>query len=157
MIFGMIGSNPYPFNRLNQCLSRLALERNERVIVQAGLLPGPKGCESFDFAPRAKILEYIELADAVIMQGGYGSCLDVLSLGKTPIIMPRLIELAESNDDQTELTDFLVLHNVAIRVDSFKEIIDAVELVRMEKSNSHVMSYAIGRDLGEFIRLYLNL
>jgi UDP-N-acetylglucosamine--N-acetylmuramyl-(pentapeptide) pyrophosphoryl-undecaprenol N-acetylglucosamine transferase len=157
MIFALMGSNPYPFDRFSDCLSRLAVETGHHIIVQIGKNEAVKGCECFEFAPRAHVLELIQKADVIIMQGGYGGCLDALNAGKIPIVMPRRVELFESNDDQTELVDFLAGNKLVVKINAYEDLIDALKYIQETEGSGQIQVPNIGYDLAYYIIDFLEV
>ncbi len=157
MILALIGTNPYPFTRLAGFLTRLAEEAGEQIMVQAGATPPPQSCASFTYLSHVEILALIEKADLVIAQGGYGSCLDVLEAGKPLILVPRLQELNEARDDQTELSDHLQATKQAIRADSYEDLAQAVREIRQAKGAHHISTGGLGKDVAMAIRDFLGI
>lgn len=156
MILALFGTNPYPFDRLSRFLSRLAEEECEEVIVQAGKTPPPLFCNSFAYASHEEILVLIGKADMVVSQGGYGGCLDVLEASKPLILVPRLQGLNESRDDQTELVDYLRAAQLAMRVDSYEQLVEAVRRIKQSDCLRRHTAVDLGVDVAEAIRSFLD-
>ncbi len=104
MILVLVGTNPYPFDRLVGAIDKFARESGEHVFVQLGNTPmEPVHCEFVRFTAKNRLLELIQTAEVVICQGGFGSIRDALAAGKPVIVVPRKPELGESPDFQEEL------------------------------------------------------
>ena len=157
MILALMGSNPYPFLRLADCLAKLAKTQGVEVCVQTGFGPLVENCKCFSFAPRERILELMKAADAVVMQGGYGGCLDAISCGRVPVIMPRRVDLGESNDDQTELVNYLHARNMVMRVNDFSECTAALAVVKEIEGARADKPVELGYDVAECIKEFLRL
>lgn len=155
LIFALMGSNPYPFDRLSNSLTRLAKETGNRIIVQTGKNNNVKACECFEFAPRANVLELINRADVIIMQGGYGGCLDAINARKLPIVMPRRVELFESNDDQTELVDFLASKQLVKKVDTYEDLKEALNYIQETCNTNKIKAPEVGYALANYILDFL--
>ena len=106
MIFVTVGTHEQPFNRLIQEVDRLkgAGEIEDDVIIQRGYSTyTPQYCQCYDLLPWEDIQKYNREARIVITHGGPASFLDVLALGKVPIVVPRQAKFHEHvNDHQLE-------------------------------------------------------
>lgn len=108
MILLLLGTNPYPFNRLLYAVDKWADSNDQQVIAQTGHTPtdGVK-IECHDFVDYTKIVEWIEQAEFVICQGGFGSIKDCIKHEKLIIAVPRMQDYGECQDSQIELVDIL--------------------------------------------------
>lgn len=125
MIFVTVGTHEQPFNRLVEEVDRLkgAGEIDDEVIIQRGYSTyEPKYCKSYDLIPWEEMQKYNREARIVITHGGPASFLDVLALGKVPIVVPRQAQLNEHvNDHQLEfccevakrLNNIIVVEDIA--------------------------------------------
>jgi UDP-N-acetylglucosamine transferase subunit ALG13 len=99
MIFAIFGTSPYGFERLAKALEKLASGTGERIVAQLGYTSyRPEGVEHFDFLPYPDILRYIDQADLVVTQGGFGAILDCVKAGKPVVAVPRMQEYGELTD-----------------------------------------------------------
>ena len=131
MILVLMGTNPYPFNRLIQAVDELAEDTLEEVIVQSGSTPPPKGrLNCFPFASHSQLMKWIEQAEVVVAQGGFGSLSDCISVGARVVAVPRSIDLGESIDEQKELVMAFSREGLVIPVYDISELRSAVELAR---------------------------
>jgi len=77
------------------------------------MLP-PGSLTGVPYLPRRDLLKRLQTSDAVVVHCGVGAVLDALSVGRRPIIMPRLRRFGEHvNDHQLELADALGRENLA--------------------------------------------
>jgi len=133
VILVLLGTNPHPFGRLFDEVKRIAVTREGRFIVQAGTTPfDPKpALECYSFVEKEQIFRWINEADVVICQGGFGSIHDCLRAGKKVISVPRKPELNESTDGQEELVRALDQMGYLIGVFDVKDLEGALD--RVEK------------------------
>lgn len=137
VIFVMLGTNPYPFDRLLTAVDRWAAGSGEKVVAQVGHTTMPaKHIECHDFVSHDRILEWVEAADVVITQGGFGSLRDCLVAGKPTIAVPRLPERGECQDQQAEVVDALADEGRVIALYDVETLPQVIEDAR----NKHVVS-----------------
>ena len=131
MIFVTVGTHEQPFNRLIEAVDKLKGDGaiQEEVVVQRGYSTyAPQYCTSFSMLPYEEMQRYNREARIVITHGGPASFLDVLALGKVPIVVPRQKQYGEHvNDHQLEfcLEVEKRLHNIIVveDVDRLGEVI----------------------------------
>lgn len=123
MIFVMFGTNPYPFIRLLNGINKLADSGEYEIVAQTGTTPvNSENYEHFDYIQHDAVKKYMEMADVIITQGGFGSLKDGIKSGKPVIALPRRPELNESQDDQEELVDALTDLGLIIKLDYIENI-----------------------------------
>lgn len=109
MIFVTVGTHEQPFNRLIKAVDDLVAEGviREEVIIQRGYSTyEPKHCKYYDLIPWEEMQKYNREARIIITHGGPASFIDVLSLGKTPIVVPRQEKYNEHvNNHQLEFSN----------------------------------------------------
>ena len=103
MIFVTVGNANQGFKRLLQEVDRLAGEGffgSEEVFLQTGRLSGfsPQNCLFKDFLRGKEFLEKMRDASLIICHGGC-TALQVISLGKLPVVMPRMRRYREHIND----------------------------------------------------------
>ena len=131
MIFVTVGTHEQPFNRLIEEVDRLKGEGTfeDEVIIQRGYSTyEPKNCTYFDLIPWEQMQQYNKDARIVITHGGPASFIDVLSLGKVPIVVPRQAQFNEHvNDHQLEFCRQVEkrMHNIIV-VEDTKELKDKI-------------------------------
>ena len=134
MIFVTVGTHEQQFNRLLQEMDRLVKENliEDEVFIQSGYSDyTPKYCSYSKFLPYQEMEKCIEKADIVITHGGPASFMKVLSVGKIPIVVPRLSRFGEHvNDHQLEF-----IHKV---LDKNYEILDVEDISDLYKKIKQV-------------------
>jgi len=132
MIFVTVGTHEQPFTRLVEYMDKWAADHDEEVVIQSGVTSyEPKNCRWQKFYSQVQMDEFNKDARIVITHGGPRCFMEVLHLGKTPIVVPRQPKLNEHVDD----------HQVKIdRV--FKEQYDNIFLIEdIEKLGETVDRY----------------
>lgn len=124
----MLGTNPYPFTRLMDRVVDYAKTTGETVIVQSGHTPVKDNAVSAsDFIPHDKVIQLIKEADVVVVQGGFGSLQDCISHGARTVAVPRLREMGESVDDQTEIVNALAEEGLVVPLYDVSGLAEAIE------------------------------
>jgi len=101
MIFVTLGTHEQPFNRLIEGIDRLVTKRllNEPVFIQLGFSTYiPKSCDWAEMLPYQEMMEKIREARIVIAHGG-DTLMEILSMGKIPVAVPRQARFGEHVDD----------------------------------------------------------
>lgn len=108
MIFVTVGTHEQPFNRLIEEVDKLKGKGliEDEVIIQRGYTTyTPKYCKFYDLISYDDMQKLNKEARIIITHGGPASFIDVLSLGKTPIIVPRQAKFNEHvNNHQLEFS-----------------------------------------------------
>lgn len=131
MIFVTVGTHEQPFNRLIQAIDMLKETGviDDEVIIQRGYSTyEPKHCKYYDFLSYDDMDKYVKVARIVITHGGPASFIAPLSVGKTPIVVPRQKKFDEHiNDHQLDFCNELkrrkLLSFVINDIDELKESI----------------------------------
>jgi UDP-N-acetylglucosamine transferase subunit ALG13 len=85
------GSYHLPFERLRDWMEPwVSRHPDVRVVVQHGPSRPIEGAENHDVLPYNELLELCRTADAVVLQGGAGGVMDMRSIGRVPIVVPRV-------------------------------------------------------------------
>ena len=141
LILVLLGTNPYPFNRLIDEVVRYADKTGENIVVQSGNTDvSSQAVHVSKYIEHDKLLEYIASADIVIAQGGFGSLQDCIKLAAHTVAVPRLQSLGESVDDQTEIVDALASEGLVIPLYDVSELESAIKLARALNINSEASS-----------------
>lgn len=115
MIFVTVGTHEQGFERLIKEIDKLKENRiiEDEVIIQKGYTKyEPKYCETYDLIDYDKLQRYLEEARIVITHGGPASFIAPLSIGKTPIVVPRQKQFDEHvNDHQVDFVKQVVARN----------------------------------------------
>jgi UDP-N-acetylglucosamine transferase subunit ALG13 len=131
MIFVMVGTNPYPFDRLLRAISKYADETGEEIIAQIGNTPPRDNIECHRYLDHSDVMKYISSANVVVCQGGYGSICDSLSLSARTVVVPRRIEAGECVDNQIELVSAFAKEGLIIPVMDIADLPDAIAKARV--------------------------
>lgn len=114
MIFVTVGTHEQQFNRLVKEVDRLKEyeELEEEVFIQTGYSDYlPKYCDFKRFVTYEDMERYMSQASVVITHGGPASFMQVISLGKKPIVVPRQLQYKEHvNNHQLDFAK-KVIHN----------------------------------------------
>ena len=159
MIFVTVGTHEQPFNRLIKAVDDLVADGTitEEVIIQRGYSTyEPKHCKYYDLLPWDEMQKYNKEARIVITHGGPASFIDVLALGKTPIVVPRQAKYNEHvNDHQLEFARQFVERGVnIIVVDDINILKDSIKNYKNEIPNiSNGSNFNFMKRLVENIRL----
>lgn len=90
MIFASIGTMNMPFFRMAKALDEYASHVSEDIVVQTGYTDFPyKYVKAFQFCTKEKMHDYMERADILILQGGWGVISEGMELNKPLVVMPR--------------------------------------------------------------------
>ncbi|WP_165005468.1 PssE/Cps14G family polysaccharide biosynthesis glycosyltransferase [Enterococcus sp. ZJ1668] len=102
MIFIILGSQKFQFNRLLQAVDELIAQKliSQSVFAQKGFSDySPKHYPFTDFLLREEFAAQIEQADIVLTHGGSGAIVSALKAEKKVIAVPRLKQFKEHVDD----------------------------------------------------------
>lgn len=106
MIFVTVGTHEQQFNRLIKKIEFIKKENriSEEIVIQYGYSTEKIGnCVGKDFFDYEEMKQYMQEARVVITHGGPSSFMPVLSAGKIPIVVPRLLKFNEHvNDHQLD-------------------------------------------------------
>lgn len=112
MVFVTVGTATQGFARLLRAVDEQAgagLFGDETVLMQTGSTRDfvPRHAQWRPFWPRPEFERFLREASLIIMHGG-ATVLEVLRLGKVPVVMPRRKKFGEHvNDHQLELVELL--------------------------------------------------
>ena len=106
MIFVTVGNSNLGFERLIKAMDNLARALPYPVVMQIGATQyTPKNAEWFRYCDHDTIIEYFKKSRVIVTHAGAGTILDILLLGKKPVVVPRLSKFGEVIDDhQLEIT-----------------------------------------------------
>lgn len=132
MILLLLGTNPYPFDRLLNAVDKWAQNSGEKIIAQTGHTPigHVNTIECYDFVGYEQIKKWIKEAEFVITQGGFGSIKDCLANQKSVIAVPRIQEYGECQDSQKELVDALAEQGRLIPLYDIGKLPQAIKDIR---------------------------
>ena len=131
MIFVTVGTHEQPFDRLVKYIDEMVGNKliTEKVIIQKGYTNyEPAYCETYKLIGYDKMNEFINESRIVITHGGPSSFIAPITIGKIPIVMPRLQKYNEHvNDHQLEFARQVEkkMNNIIV-VENEKELQDAI-------------------------------
>ena len=127
MIFASLGTMDMPFTRMAKAVDELAGTINEEVVVQTGYTDYPyKNAKAFDFCTKDEMKQYIQSADILIIQGGWGAISEAMEMHKRIVVIPRH-DKTEHIHDQFQLIRKLDSLGCVIGVFDEKELPRAIE------------------------------
>lgn len=87
----VVGTDWHPFDRVVGWTDAWLATRREaaRALVQHGSARPPRLAEGRDLVPRDELHRLVAAADVVVTHGGPATILEVRSLGKLPVVVPR--------------------------------------------------------------------
>ena len=100
MILLVLGTAEHTFDRAVERVLPVTLD--DDLVVQHGFTRPRNSVERvtwIPFAPYDRVLELCSAASAVICHAGVGAIMTARSVGKTPLVMPRLARYGEAVDD----------------------------------------------------------
>lgn len=126
LVLVTVGTERYPFRRLVGWVdewARTDLGRRARCFVQYGSTPRPRTADGADFLPFPELRDLLASATAVVCHGGTGSVMLARSLGRKPIVVPRVKRYGENVDDhQVDFAHRLRSLGEAETAESFEEL-----------------------------------
>lgn len=99
MIFVVLGSQKFPFDRLVKAADELAAAGKEVFIQRGASGYVPQHCLSEAFMDTERFEAAMREADVVITHGGTGAIIKAVKMGKKVIVVPRLAQYGEHVDD----------------------------------------------------------
>ena len=99
MIVTALGTDEHSFGRALDVIDRL--RPTHELVVQHGHTPPRDWPEArwFDFVPFETLMSLMREAEAIVCHGGVGTIMTALSLGRRPVVIPRLAAYGEHVDD----------------------------------------------------------
>lgn len=135
MIFVTVGTHEQPFDRLIKKIDLMKRDGiiKDEVFMQIGYsVYEPKFCKWKKIMTFQEMETFMNTSEKIITHGGPATFMNVLSKGKTPIVVPRLVEFGEHvNDHQLEFVKKVVERGYKILLvsdlNSDKELTDALQ------------------------------
>ena len=94
-----MGTDHHPFDRLIGWLDRWARAHPDvSVLVQRGTAAKPANLASVEMVPYDELVSAMATAEVVVVQAGPATIMDARSVGRSPIVVPRLPEHGEIVD-----------------------------------------------------------
>lgn len=98
-IFGAVGTQKYPFNRLIDALDAIAQIKDFDVFIQYGNSKKPLMCAGTPFLTGEEYRIKVNVADVAVVHGGVGTIRTALSLKTKVVAVPRMTIYGEHVDD----------------------------------------------------------
>lgn len=157
MIFIVLGSQKFPFDRLLQALDRQVEEGQMKgdLFAQRGASSYvPKHFASRDFMDTDQFTDMMKRAEIVITHGGTGAIIKAVKLGKKVIVVPRLARYGEHVDDhQLQIMEMFHQLDLALPCPDPEELPKAVEKVKEMTFRPYVSNTkAIVEDLDSYLQ-----
>ena len=142
MIFVVLGTQDKSFERLLKAIDEQIEMKNikEKVIVQAGSTKyKSKNMQILDLIPIKDFNSYIKKSKYIISHGGVGTILDAIKMKKKVIVVPRLKEYGEhENNHQIEITDEFAKGGYIIPCKDLNNLGSAIEKIEKFKPKEYV-------------------
>ena len=157
MILVTVGTHDQGFDRLVRSMDQLAIQFDERVIIQRGSSTyRPRYAEHFRFTTNQKMTNLIQEARVVVCHAAAGAIILSLNYGKPLVLVPRLRKFGEHLDDhQLELAQALDDAKMAIAVydtagATLQQAIHMAGRRKMERAGSGQLVNTLRRQLQEW-------
>jgi len=140
MIFVVLGTQDKSFERLLKAIDEQIEMKNikEKVIVQAGSTKY-KSKNMKILIPIKDFNSYIKKSKYIISHGGVGTILDAIKMKKKVIVVPRLKEYGEhENNHQIEITDEFAKGGYIIPCKDLNNLGSAIEKIEKFKPKEYV-------------------
>lgn len=103
MIFASLGTMDMDFSRMAKAVDELAAVVEDEIVVQTGYTDYPyKYAHAFKFCTKDEMQDYIDKADLLILQGGWGAISEAMEKKKRIVVIPRY-DKTEHIHDQFQL------------------------------------------------------
>lgn len=131
MIFVSLGTMDMPFYRMAKAVDEWAATTDEKVIVQTGYTDYKykNVNQVFRFCTKDEMQTYINEADVLILQGGWGAISEAMEKKKRIVVIPRY-DKTEHIHDQFQLIRKLDSLGCVIGVFETKDLAKKMELAK---------------------------
>ena len=128
MIFVSLGTMDMPFYRMAKAVDNWAATTDEEIIVQTGYTDYEyKHIQNvFKFCTKDEMQNYIDKAEVLILQGGWGAISEAMEKRKRIVVMPRH-DKSEHIHDQFQLIRKLDAIGCVVGVFDEKELPEKIE------------------------------
>ena len=128
MIFVSLGTMDMPFYRMAKAVDKWAATTDEKIVVQTGYTDYEyKNIKSiFRFCTKDEMQKYIDEADILILQGGWGAISEAMEKKKRIVVIPRY-DKTEHIHDQFQLIRKLDSLGCVIGVFDEKDLAEKIE------------------------------
>lgn len=128
MILTALGTDEHPFPRALDLIE--PLRTSHELVIQHGHTTARDWPEArwLDFVPYETLTTLIREADAIVCHAGVGTIMTVLSFGRRPVAIPRLVSKGEHVDDhQLQIVAKLTERGFLVPVHDDTDIAAAIE------------------------------
>lgn len=128
MIFVSLGTMDMPFYRMAKAVDEWAVTTEERIVVQTGYTDYKyKNIKDvFRFCTKDEMQKYIDEADILILQGGWGAISEAMEKKKRIVVIPRY-DKTEHIHDQFQLIRKLDSLGCVIGIFDEKDLAEKIE------------------------------
>lgn len=153
----LVSTSKLDFTRLVKAMDELAPALGEEMVVQVGFTRyRPKNAARVvEFLDLPSYDDHVRRASVVVAQGGIGGILTCLQYGTPMIVVPRLPEHGELEDDHQReirrIVEELGIGSLVQYVEDVKDLPDAIRRAREGKAG-----FERRRDLPQRLRGYLD-
>lgn len=146
LIFVTVGTHEQQFDRLVKKMDELALEIEEEIVIQKGysLYKCKNIFQEYEMLTFQEMNSFVDSSEVIVTHGGPGSIFLPLSLGKKPIVVPRLKEFGEHVDNHQK--DFAIRLKKEDKIDIVLEDIDVISELIKARLISKEMNYGSKKD-----------
>ena len=150
MILFSLGTHNQEFKRMAQAADKYAATTNERVVVQTGFtkFQFQHVFEHFDFCSKGIMENYMDQADILVLQGGWGGIREAIDKGKRIVVIPRINGI-EHVHDQSQLTKKLEEIGCVLGVYDVNDLSSIImkartyEFKKLEKGNPEIIKHTL--------------
>jgi len=131
MILVLLGTGPFQFTRLLDAVEEWSKKSGEEVLAQCGHTPFEKyDFECHTFVDHDVLMTWLNKADVVVSQGGFGSLKDCLKAAKPTVAVPRDPQYGEVQGDQIELVEALEKEGWLVALGNLDKLGEAIQMAR---------------------------
>lgn len=131
MILVLLGTGPASFERLLDAVQAWVDRTGERVVAQCGHTPCEKyDFECYSFVDHEKLIKWVDEAEVVITQGGFGALRECIQARKSTVAVARNPMYGEVLGDQLDLIKELERAGWIIVLKCMGELEDAIKKAR---------------------------
>lgn len=102
-VLALVGTDHHPFDRMVNVVDELLTAHNDSAmalncLIQYGTANPPVSAEGVEYLAKDEVHQEIERADLILCHGGPSTIVEILRVGKKPLVMPRDPERGEHVD-----------------------------------------------------------
>jgi UDP-N-acetylglucosamine transferase subunit ALG13 len=152
MIVVSVGTNEARFDRLLEWVA--ALGPGEELVVQHGPSPvRPAGASSVPYLSFDELADLVRRSRAFVTHAGVGSIMMSLSVGRRPVVVPRLKRFGEAVDDHQLGLGRRLEGEGLVKLVEDEPALAAALSEGDHRAAAAARGTALGRDLRDYLRL----